>query len=319
MATAILYTGDELIETIKTRVAVPNTQATGTADADLLRLVNEEMKTEIVPFVIRHMEDYLVVTEEISLVSSTNLYRIPSRAVGQKLRELKYKASSSDREVDLSRVSREWANRYAGSSGAPTGFYLEGNHIRLVPDIGSATGSLVVSYFFRPGDIVTESDVRIVSSVSGKQVTATAALPSGWVSGSKFDIHSPESGAEIKAWGLTVDTISTPTITFNEDIDGSTRGTKAVAAGDYLCLENEAALPALPKELHPILALSACLSVAELLGDLDAIKYLEKSLNRKMVNANSLLEDRVEGENQKIGNPGSILWQQGGYPGIWGV
>ena len=116
-----------------------------------------------------------------------------------------------------------------------------------------------MSYFFRPGDLVTSSNYRIVEGVNltTKTLTLNSNVLATWTTGKKYDVHSAESGAEIKLWSASVTTASAKTLIFTDAIDGSREGTAAVEVGDYVTLENEAAIPALPRELHPALAQAA--------------------------------------------------------------
>jgi hypothetical protein len=317
---ALQYTGDQLIKTVRNRAKVPNISATGTLDADLLRFINEAMKTELVPFVIERMEDYFVLTETIALSGTISRYRIPKRAIGNKLRELKYRyPGTTIQDEDLPRISRENASSYLGPALPPAGFYLEGNDIVLVPDISGSGGSLLVSYFFRPGDIQLEVDVRQVTARDLVTKTVTiASKPAAWSNASIHDIHSSKSGAEIKCWGLTVSSSTSTTITFNEAIDGTASGSQAVEVGDWLCIEEEAALPALPRELHPVLAQAVVCSIKESQGDFEALEIHMKVLNRMLEGAKALLKDRVEGESPKITGNKSVFWA-GAYRHPWGI
>ena len=86
----------------------------------------------------------------------------------------------------------------------------------------------------------------------------TATKPTGFVQDVDYYIHSPNSGSEIKAFDITASAASGTDITFTAtDIDGSTFGSYAAAAGDYVCLAGECALPFLPYEMHPLVAIAA--------------------------------------------------------------
>jgi len=312
---ALIYTADELITSVRNRAMVPNTGSVATADSDILQWLNETMKLEMVPFLTRVQEGYFVVTE---LITAAARVRIPKRAIGIKLSELKYRPSGSGAEgdIDLSHISREDTQRFNYSSATePIGFYLEAVDIVLVPEGTAPGGNLVVPYYFRPGDLVSSTDYRKVTVVAGSIITIDSTVPTSWTASSKFDVHSQDSGAEIKVWSASASTVGGTSITFSTSIDGSTTGTKAVAVDDYICLENNAAVPSLPLELHPMLAIATAAAILKSHGDFEGAGVLEGDLNRKMELASEYLSTRNDGEVKVISGAGSVWWGGTGYIG----
>ena len=325
---ALVYTTDELLTTVKARAKIPNTQSDGTSDADLLRWLNEAMDTDILPFMISLREDYYVLTEKIDIVNGQERYRIPKRALGNKIREIKYRNSTSttdaSNDIDMNFISREHLSSWQGSSnstGAP-GFFFEDVDICLAPSDFSGGGSLIVSYFFRPGDLVLLTEARRITAINASeqginQVTLDPDLPTGWTTSNLFDIHSQDSGAEIKAFSRS-GSLSTDKIVFLANIDGTEVGEKMPIIGDYVTLENEIVVPALPKVMHPVLAQSAVCSILESMGDYEGGGYQRKILNTMFDRMLELFKQRAEGEPSSVVNPDSV-WYGGSnrYSGAW--
>jgi len=307
-----IYTADELISTVRLRFKLPteDVNADGYTDADIITFLNEEMYTEIIPEVMEYREEYFAVTTRTTLTPSISEYRIPDRAMGQKLRNIEY-VDSNGSVSPMGRIGREDKVFFDQTTAVYRDVYFEGNHV--VFPTTNAGGSIDFSFFFRPGELVLQADCRIIATVntSTGAVTVTTAVPSTWTASNKFDLHSPKSGAEIKTWSNTASVVSGVDLTFTaSDIDGSKVGYKAVEVGDYLCLEDKAALPGLPKELHPALAQAAVVTLAESEGDTEGAKLHRTKFQRMMSQKRVLIDNRLEGSPQKCVNRRSI-WHVG--------
>lgn len=308
------YTADELIAIVRRRAFLPDTNSLGTQDADILAALNEEMLTELVPLVIRVREEYFVVRERVAATATDGRHRINGRAIGVKLRDVAYVGNgSTTARVPLTYIHpEEDPGDLSTSTGYPGGFFIEGNNVVLSPNLGAGTnGLLELPFFFRPGELVLQSAVRKITAVNTtlKRVTV-ASSPSTWTTSDKFDIHSGKSGAEIHLWDLTPDgsPASTTTVTFNEAIDGSSFGTFTAEVGDYLCLAEQAALPGLPRELHPILAQAVVVQLVESLGDVEMFQIQERRLETMKRDILPIIENRVEGRPRKIVGRDAPLW-----------
>lgn len=305
---ALSYTSDELIESVLNLYSLPGTNPEGCTNSDILRHLSEAMKTRLIPDIIRMREDFMVVTTRTALTS--NKMRIPSRAIGNRVVDVTYWDGAT--RTPLLYITRERLHNYS-SGTPPTGFFLEGNYIRLVPDATNTTGYLEIAFYFRPGDLVVESSAAQITALSGSDATI-ATLPSGWTTANKFDVHSSESGAEIKVWGATCSVVST-TMTFSTAIDGSDYGTEAVEVGDWICLENEAVIPAVPHEVHPILVELAALQLAKAVEtDTEALAIRFAEVKNYKESLKNLLFDRTEPKELWIrGNHGLLRARNYGW------
>ena len=275
---ALQYTGDQILKRMRDTGMFPGDSAAaeGTSDADLLEHVNDSLLGEMVEFVRRLREEFFIATERINLVSGTGRYRINARAMGNTVRDLYWRSGSgATASMELLEQIDRSAIPYLGgaSSSEPNSFYVEGNHIVLFPEDASA-GILEISFPFRPGQIQLQSDVRKVTLVDTetKTVTLDSAIPSTWTTSLRYDIHSKHSGAEIHEWDLTATTASGTGLTFDSEIDGTVFGRHAVEVDDYVCLSEEAALPGIPRECHPVLVMMAVGKTLMAMGDHDAWK-----------------------------------------------
>jgi len=311
------YTAETLIDYIRDQAAIPDTGALGFTDADILEKINSEMMGEVVPQIMAKREEFFVVTEEMTITSNQTRYRIPERASGGRLRDLELVVDSVRTQLD--HIGRTERRRYpALGNGLPSAFFIEGQYIVLVPDVGSSTdGTLEVSYFFRPGDLVLSTETRIVSTVdtATKTVTLTANIPSGWTTANTFDVHSAWSGSEVKEWKLTASSVATNILTFTTEIDGSVAGRHPIEAGDYVCLNDEAALPGIPVEAQPLLAQAVIAKILEGQGDTEGLQLAAAKLQRQSKNLTTIIggDGRVEGRPKIIRTHNSPIMRRKHY------
>lgn len=305
-----IYTAEQLLVSIRNLGMIPDTGLDGSSDADILNHVNEEISLNLVPYIMRTREEYLTITTRIQLVDGTTKYRFPHRAIGNTLRFIRYVDNSGTRspidEIGQAHLHEaDWS-----STTKPEGYYIEGNYICLVGSTFS--GWLEITWFFRPGDLVLSTQARQILSIDGKTITCVSAIPTSWTTANKFDIHSFESGAEIKVWDQVATSVggvgSTTKITFSGAIDGSVFGTHPVVAGDWVCLEMEAAVPAVPRDLHPLLIRMSTQRCNESKGDMNMVQ-MENALTQNSQNtAQSIMRNR-QGKTPSLKGKGGPLWR----------
>lgn len=301
---ASVFTSDELLALARDIGKIPNTEAPGSTDSDLLGFMNLYLKDTMAPAILEVREGYFDRQVRTTLVASTSRYRVDPRAILGTLRDIRYVNSSGYRSPPLEQISPGEVDQTEDSTSAsvPTGFYLEGDYIVLVPTLGSSvSGSLEQVVPLRPGELVLETNTRVVSAVntSTKTITTSSAVPSGWSTDDTFDVHSKESGAELKCWDKVASTVSGTTITFTTDIAGTLTGEYAIAVGDYVCLAEEAAVPAVPKDMHEILALATAVEFTASV-DLEHSQFLEKKLTQKMKIALEAMKPRIAGKRKVL-------------------
>lgn len=309
----LVYTAEDLIESVRNRAAVADVASEGSSDADILRYATEFMYTTLVPELRKFQEEYFVKNYQVSTSSGQSRYRIPTRAIANTLRDVNF--ISNGARTTIAQIAREQLFRYGTTSAEiPTGFYIEGNHLVLINPPTNA-GTLEMSYFFRPGQLTT--DYRIVDSVDTgtKTITTTESLPADWSTSDLFDVHSPYSGAENKAFDLVATTAGAMTLTVTSEIDGSEVGTDAIAAGDYVTLANNAAVPGVPIEAQPIVVEGAALRLVQATGDIEGVQVHERALIQQVQDLRHTFENRVKGKPKKLVNHGAVIWRQGGYSG----
>lgn len=172
MAATPWLTSNSLIDAVKRKIAFPISQVTF-SNNDVLAFANEEMMVSQVPSVLEFHEEYFVYTLNVPMVSNVSRYAIPDRAVGMRLRDVKWMDSSGNM-FDMTRIQPEdkaFFQLNIGANQAIHKFYVEGNDIVISPAVVSQpTGSLVMSFFLRPNQLVVDERAAIIEHFS-KDIT----------------------------------------------------------------------------------------------------------------------------------------------------
>lgn len=186
-------TSATLIETVKREAMVPTSQSTFT-EADFLSIANQEMRIGLVPSIMQHHEEYYVRdSAPIPLVPNQNNYAIPYRAVGGKFRDVFYLDLNNNLR-SMTRIFPEDRPYYQQTNfqNRFLYFFIQGNDIVLVPDVGpSPVGSIVFGFYMRPNELVNASRVATIQSID---VTDTSAIITGIAAGSPPVITSVAHG-----------------------------------------------------------------------------------------------------------------------------
>lgn len=255
------YTSDQLLASIRRRGALPDSSESIAADDSLYALINEELQTYCVEVLRDVDEEFLVATEDLSVVAGTASYAIPSRAIGRGLRGLWYTDSDDTSYRELSEISLD--REHDGLDG----YKFEGDVITLIPTpTGSAT--LRVRYFRRPAKVVTTAEVATISAIDTTTgvVTLSATIPATFTAAQTYDFVGAKPGFASKAIDLTASAASGTGMTFDPDDLPSN-----LAVGDYVCLADESPVPQIPVEMHPLLAQRVVFKALEALGDQKAV------------------------------------------------
>lgn len=288
----MIYTAEDLVAEIRTVAGLPSNEVPGYTKAELLKHAGSVIRSRLLPWILKRREGYFLQRARITLTTATQ-YKIPARAVGDVLREIWWiDAGGTRRKLDPIPIADLHNHRIV--AGMLQGFYLTSNHIVLVGSPGS--GELEVLFPFRVGEIVLATEARAIATLGpGAGVINVAAAPASWIAGTPVDIHSPAGGQDVRIWGAKILTINPARteITLDSAIDGSTAGTYAVEAGDWLCLERKCALVALPEEIVPALAHGVALRVAEMEKDTEGIQHHQSQMAEDIGAAEPLLTEQT--------------------------
>lgn len=173
-------TSSELIRAVKNDIAIPLTQNTYT-DEDLLDFASQELFLGQVPAILEHHEEYFVYRKLVPLETNVSKYDIPDRAIGMKLRDIKY-IDVQGNEFDMTDIGLSNSDYFQHTNGSdnPRYFYVENDEITLVPAVtGNITGSLLMKYYLRPNSLVVNERAGICTNLVKQIQIVNASVGSG--------------------------------------------------------------------------------------------------------------------------------------------
>lgn len=224
---------DALIKTIRRRAFIPESQDTFSED-DFLEMATEEINIGLIPLVMKMHEEHIIYYEDVELQLDVLKYPIPSRAHGNKLRDV-FLIDNNGNLFDMARYSLgELADFKSTTSYVNNrGFYLENNNVCLVNFEVGQNHKLRMYFYMRPNKLVGISRGATISAlatqfeqdyISPKSGTATAisaatravitSVAHGLVSGDYVSITGSNSTPSIN--GLyEIATISSDSFSIN--------------------------------------------------------------------------------------------------------
>jgi hypothetical protein len=279
------YTTTGLIEQVKRRISIPPSQNLITT-ARFISILNDELQTRIVPFLMSMREEWFVTYVDYSTDGTTSEYDIPSDAVGQKLRDVQLWQNGKQYKNVPRLAPEQLVDSYFG-------FYVQNNKIIIYPDALASGYTLRISYFKRTNDLVSTNDAGYISTASSNQITLSTTPPATFINGAEIDIISKNSPFITKET-LTISNVVGSTITF-------TSNTTAVT-GDYACISGESVYPNIPIECIAMLCQSAGIRVLEALGDTEGLQIAMANYAQIEQSAKSTLSPKVDGEVKRVIN-----------------
>lgn len=289
------YTTVGLLAGIRRRAMLPSAAATGTADADLLALANEELWLRLAAAILSVREDYLVTYSDTTLSGVT--YRVPSRSIGQGIREAEL-VDSSGNALHLTRLRPEQVTQYAGSSSAPFGFYLRGTgYLILVPSAASSLTTLRLFYAMRPSELTaTAADYGTIATINPGTGAITWSGSLDAVALPALDFVSAKPGFDVMAADITPSVGGPGSAT----VSAASLPT-GLAVGDYVCKSAKSPVPTIPLEFHQVLEQRVAITVCTAQGDHETAERLMVQLVDMEKEAGmTVLSPRTEGSPRKI-------------------
>jgi hypothetical protein len=288
------YDTTSLVASVKRRGSVPTTQALMQSQ-DFLDVANEELLGYVVPVIMKARSDFFRVNVD-QLIAGQTTFRMPARAIGGKLAEIKFIDLQGNRG-DVPQISEN------DLQDAAFGAYVLGNTLSIWNSnqpLDARWYTLRLSYYQRPSTLVYPSSCGVVSSAIGGSITLTAPVPAGFSSGALYDIVRAAPGFECLATDVTAN-VSGSTVTL------STTAPADMRAGDYVCLAQQSPVPQIPAEFHGLLAQAITVKVLQAIGDTEQLGTAAQLLARAEDDATSLIAKRIDGTPRKIVNRGGLF------------
>lgn len=297
-------TASVIINGIKRRASIPENQATFQA-SDFLEFADEELRLGIVPAIMSLHEDYFIYEIAVPLENGKLEYEIPSRAAGNKLRDLQYNPDSRT-VIEMIRVGI--GDRVINNNDIKR-YYLKNNKVVISESLAnSSAGELNFIFFIKPSQLVLEERIGIIQGINdlnnGKTELVLNALPENFSTSIKYDVYkfeSPSTILQIDMIPVTINTL-TRSVTFNTvDIPDELK------IGDHLAQASESTIPQIPDEFHSMLEQMVACRVLEAQGDTTGLQNALLKLKQMETAGGMLIDNRVDDSPTKIVNRHSLL------------
>lgn len=306
------YTSDDLVTSVKRRMLMPSSQQTF-LPADILAIANEELLTEIVGLIMGNREEYLVSPLPYDQVTGVGLtYRFPPRALFERLRDLTV-VDAGGTVRPLARISPEEVAYYNNTGSSPSGFYLKGNQVFLVPAAAGSVGTLRMSYYLRPNTLVPVASCGKIGFINYAAGAITfTGNPPGFNASQSYDLISNTPGFDLLLMDQQVFSAGSIAMTFfNSPLP------QALQVGDWVCLAGTSPIPQIPLELHPVLYQRTAMKIMEAIGDADGFTRAGQIYETMKTEVLRHLSPRVAGKAKKIVNSNSLASNVMGGRRFW--
>lgn len=275
---------EELVASVKSRASFPTSQNLFT-QAGILNVLNEEMHSRIIPLMLGVQEEYY--TDYIDVDLKDFPIRIPSEAIGQKLRSLMFLHDDGTLGAPIPRVGIE--NEYVQGGLC---YRMQGNSVHLHfygMDFGRRRARLF--YHRRPSVLVSPLEVATIQSSVG-DVFTVARRPLNIDVGAKVDVIESRNPFSPAYRNKNVLAVSSSTI--------QVEGVEEVEPGWVICLAGKTFYPELPLELHELLAQAAAMKILESQGKPTETALATDVYGRMEQNALKLITPRSDGQPKKV-------------------
>lgn len=278
----------ELISALKIKGSFPTSNDLFST-SDFLVLFNMQLKSDLTPMLLKLNEEFFLQYVDFT-ISSGSSYRIPKRAIGAKVRDLKV-VDSSGNYTDIQRLFEE------DRSGNASGYYVTRNSIELTSDFTGNT--LRMKYFARPSTLVATTECAQVTSIdTGLNQVVVSSAPATMAVSTVVDIVQNNNPYDLLSMDVALSSVSGTTLGFAALPSG-------LLVGDWICLATESPVPMIPDELHPVLVQSALVSCLSSKKD-KALEVESERLEQMKADAITMLDPRVENNSVKF-RSGALL------------
>ena len=296
-------TVDSFLSRVERRISFPANQAT-LSETNILIMADDVMREQLIPLILSVNQNYFVTTATQALTDAVDTYDIPYRSIGRTLRDMKLQNGSVTSVSNLVLYDLEDVHMF-GSTGAPAGFYFEGDKYVIVPSPNGSQYSTLLWYDLRPSEFVKLDECGKVASIASDVVTVET-LPAGLIAGTTIDFVQGKSGSSILSMDIDITSVSDPTITFATDAVPST-----LVAGDYIAVAGKTPVIQIPEELIGLLTLWTGARILYSISDYEGEAGLLKQAAMLEKNAKQILSPRIQGETRKVVNRNGLLRGKG--------
>jgi hypothetical protein len=280
-------------ERVLREARVPRGALYSTLD-NLLPLLDQHLRTVIVPRLLDAGADYLAATATYDVTAGKAVYRLPTRSL--RLLEVSLVDADGRPRAYFSRATSTQVTKFRSygrvrPSGPPEFWWFEASSVQVYPAPSATDGStLVLRYARRPSRLVSPATVGTVSAVStlGALTTLTYAPASVLGTPTLLDIVKGSPGFESLGDEVEVTSTGTDTLTLDSALGA------LVEVGDYLCTVGTSPVPQVPLDYLRALEHSVVAQLHRGNGDMDAAMASEAAMQATLTSATSAFEPRSD-------------------------
>ena len=294
----------DLLTEVREQCQLPD--ADGRLDSDgILRLGSQRLTSAIANMLVSLRQERWVTTHtDVTIVSGTASYRIPSRALAAGVADILIRETASGTEWSANEIPAVDRWRYSagahGYSRAPWSYTWEGDHIVLLPTPDASGYTLRIRYPRQPARLVQTSAAALITSTPTSIKAVVSSVPSAFGSVATVDVVEGTPHGDVLLADKSA-TISGTDVTITAGLGSE------VAAGDYVCLAGQTCVPPIPELVWPLLVAETSLAVLRAVGDPEGIADARERLAEERVHVRNVLAPRNRGESQKLVNHYSAL------------
>lgn len=278
-----MFNSTQLLAQLKKKIKLPDGAFD---DQDLLDFCHLALTSELLPELIKARESFYITSKTIAVAAGGTI-RIPSRAFGGIIREIKL--VKDERNINLLRLDEENFSDPT-TTGQPNSFCVRGNRIVLSPSPDQSY-DIFITYWLAPPRIVPLSECAIITAISTN--TITCAPPSSWTSTNTLDIVKGTSDYEPCVIDAGVDSLNTSQIVL-------TATPTNIEVNDYICLAGESPYAYLQSSYYPVLLQYTVSLIHEANGDLEQKGASDAKAEAMLGRLQGVYSDRVQGSPKKI-------------------
>lgn len=308
MTTGIDYTVNDtdlsLVKSVQRRILLPLSENTLTQEA-LIELLDEEMRTTIVPLVLAAKEEFYVQNYDQTPVQGTYNYTIPARAAFATWRDVVW-VDPNGNEIAMTELAPEYVKITYPAGNLPPmytfGFILQNDQIILWPP----SSTVPVNYTLRmkikrrPNHLTDVANCGQITAINTgtKQVTLDDDGDGTWTTSTTFDLIPNSPQFTSLGDDLTISAINTSTnvLTFTDTLP------EDLAVGDWVCPATLSCVPQIPYDMFPLLAQRGVIKALESLGDNQGLQVAERQYQDMAADFARTVSPRIAGTRKALVN-----------------
>ncbi len=298
------FTSTALIKTIKDDALLPNSQITY-SDQDLVDILSRELLSDIVPMIMSVREEYMVFLVDQPIVTTVNKYMIPTRAIGEKLRDVVL-VDANGFEIKIPRLEPEYTKGLFVPLTLFTGFFFQDDQIVFYPDTSTLGAyTLRMKIFRRPNNIILTSKSGQITAINSNAVTV-GNVPTTWTIDTDFDVI--QGIPPFRAWGedQEITSIIGNVVTFSSLPTGT-------AVGDWISESGFSPIAQIPYEIFPLLCQRGVIKILSGLGDANGLKEAADIYKDMVDKFKIMVTPRADGSPKRLVSNGGVFRSSRSY------